>query len=406
MKRNLCIFILALMLCLISCVGVSAEDEYFISSEDALAVAEDFISAAAVLDDNVWNENTIISDTVILYDTDGSINAYSFELTTNSQSTGYIVISAFADIPNVILEYADESAPLYEQLNIENEENIVYLGAFDYYELLNNGQLESINNQIVDASSVENNLELSRGEIYLEKNLEILEAAQTEDIFLQAIESGSASNESELHPNIVIAHPIPYANRHYEGPFVNYEYRNVFENHVPFRTTGDYSGYNNHCGPTAITNLIEMIGSYRGIYSINKYSHNEIFRKVANYGIKKGYFSNANGSPWEYESNFVKGAFSLFGVNVTMLTTEEVTYNNVKYYINLDRPFYLTLKGHSSYGNHAVAGYAYTRFVSTTTGYYKSFIKIADGWNSTGRYIDLSHVAANNKGVIRAVKIN
>ena len=48
------------------------------------------------------------------------------------------------------------------------------------------------------------------------------------------------------------------------------------------------------------------------------------------------------------------------------------------------------LQGHETYGNHAVICYAYTRLVSTSTNAYKTYMKVADGWYTSPRYIDLA----------------
>ena len=50
----------------------------------------------------------------------------------------------------------------------------------------------------------------------------------------------------------------------------------------------------------------------------------------------------------------------------------------------------MSLTAHNAYQNHAVVCFAYTRMVSSSTGYYKTYLKIADGLNDEPRYIDLS----------------
>ena len=69
------------------------------------------------------------------------------------------------------------------------------------------------------------------------------------------------------------------------------------------------------------------------------------------------------------------------------------------------RPFYLTLRAHPGYGNHGVAGYAYTRLPSKTTGDYLSFVKIADGWASYGRYLDITSLDESYQAELRAIQI-
>lgn len=398
-------FALLFTLCLSFPSVASASEDNLLSIEEASSVAFSFINTVIEMNDTSWNENTCISDYTILHDIDDNVSAYSFELTTLEQNTGYIIIAAHLDTPNLILEYTDSAEPLYYELNVSDESNIVYVGAFGYYEDIGNNQVQDLNNDIIESSSVENTLEESRDIEYIEENTEIIENAQ-DNIEVFSVSENNEVDSNEIFDEAIITDPVHWANSHYDGPFVNYEWRNIFENHVPFRTTSDFPNYNNHCGPTAITNLIETIGSYKRISSINNKTYLSIFKTVATYGQNNNYFSNRSGSSWNTLNQYIKGSFAQFGVNVTVSSTNNVSYNVVRANINLDRPFYLSLSQHSSYGNHGVVGYAYTRFVSQSTGYYKSFIKIADGWSHSGRYIDLAHISASNSAVLRAVKVN
>ena len=69
------------------------------------------------------------------------------------------------------------------------------------------------------------------------------------------------------------------------------------------------------------------------------------------------------------------------------------------------RPFYLTLRAYPGYGNHGVVGYAYTRLQSKTTGYYLSFVKIADGWANYGRYLGITSLNEPHQAELRAIQI-
>ncbi|HMM05631.1 MAG TPA: C39 family peptidase [Clostridiales bacterium] len=379
-------------------------EETRLNTDDASIVAYAFIYAATEMEDSIWDENTIIVNSIDLYDNNDQLTAYCFELTTNQQETGYIVISANLDSPNLILEFSDKAEPLYNALDITSVNDIVYTGALGYYNDLKNGTYEDIYSNTVDANEVVNTANEARNDDYIDENNNIInEAKNDEDVYINEEEYEIDGNSDEA----IINNPIDWANTHYVGPFVNYEWKNNYENYVTFRTTSDFSGYNNHCGPTTITNLVEMIGKYRGITSITSKSYTTIFTQIANLGMLKGYYMNqAGGSSWSTLNNYIKESFAIYGVNATVRDDNTVTYNDVKTQINADRPFYLSLNGHSSYGNHGVAGYAYTRFISETTGYPKSFIKIADGWAHYGRYIDMADITATNSAALRSIVIN
>ena len=89
----------------------------------------------------------------------------------------------------------------------------------------------------------------------------------------------------------------------------------------------------------------------------------------------------------------MKESFSLYSIN-TSVTNKKINYNNVKTAnvktaINGYNPLFIALQSHGIYGSHFVAGYAYTCFTNES-GQTAPFIKIADGWNSSGRYLPLS----------------
>lgn len=343
-------------------------------------IASYFLRDSISLPDISWTANTEISDCEIMYGIDNDVSAYSFELTTDGNDTGYIIISAYPDVPNVILEFSDKSAPVYDLLDLQPGDTIVYTGLLNYYKDSGSELLTTIENEEISLSEVPTPLEATR----------------------------SASNLPTVstRSKYPIDDPFEWADTYYDGPFVySGDSKNEFEDHCNFRTTSNFSGYDNHCAPTAITNLIEMIGSYKGYSKINNDTYKEIFNNVASYGIKKGYFSNSSGSSWSTLNSFIKGSFNLYGVNVTV-SSKTATFNNIKTELTNHRPFYLTLKDHPEYGNHGVAAYAYTRLQSETTGYYLSFVKIADGWVNYGRYLDISSLDDSDQAELRAIKIN
>lgn len=378
-------------------------EESMLSTDEASSVAYAFISAATEMEDTIWTENTCIANSVDLYDNNNQLTAYCFELTTNEQESGYIVISAHLDSPNLVLEFSDRSDPLYDELDVTSVEDIVYTGALGYYNDLGNGVYEDVYDNTVDADEVVNIVDEALDEDYIDENDEIVDDAMNNEEVYTNDEDIEVDSNSD---GTIIDNSQNYANNNFVGPFVAHEWNNNYENYVTFRTTSDFPGYNNHCGPTAITNLIEMIGDYRNISTITSKSYTTIFAQVANKGIQEGYFSNNSGSSWSTLNSYIDDCFAIYGVNVTVSSDNTVTYNDVKTQINANRPFYLSLHNHSSYGNHGVAGYAYSQFISETTGFPKSFIKIADGWAHHGRYIDMYDITATDSAVLRSIVIN
>lgn len=48
-----------------------------------------------------------------------------FELQTNGNDNGYVVVSAYPDIENGILEFSDELLPVYESFNLDANDVII-----------------------------------------------------------------------------------------------------------------------------------------------------------------------------------------------------------------------------------------------------------------------------------------
>lgn len=355
-----------------------------IPEEVAEIMAMYFVRDAQTIPDNTWTEDTSIADVVTMYNSDDTVSAYSFELKTSGEDAGYVVISAYPDVENKILEFSDTAAPVYENLDLNDGDTVVYTGGLNYFKEVGEDSLISVSGSIVCKEDVATPLEDSRSVAYS-----------------QTIPTSAEASTLSSDP---IADPFVWAQVYYGGTFTATEWKNAFENYCRFRTTGDFSvvngvTYDNHCCPTAITNLIEIVARYRN-YSGVPYSTtagiSNVFYKVANLGIQKNYYKISEGTYYSTSAAYVKESFALFNIS-TSVSEQAVNYNNVKTAINNYNLMLIELQVTDPiYKNHAVAGYAYT-CLQNTSGTTVGFVKIADGWNSTGRFLPLNSAAAYEK---------
>lgn len=284
------------------------------------------------------------------------------------------------------MEYSDEATPLYKDIqNMSESGRVVYTGGLNYYRDVGNNCLISVDGVLVEKAVCTSSLEEARRE---------------------TLNSYGYAGTVEINgTNYPITDPATWAANLYGGSFTATEWKNPFESSCRFRTTADFKTignitYYNHCGPTAITNLIEIVGRYRGYTPITSISNvgTGIFVPVARYGVNAGYYINSSdfvgGSPWGTAADFAKGAFDLFDISVSTLT-QTATYSNVKAAIDAYKPVLLELKNDSYYKDHFVAAYAYTKF-SNTSGVTIGFAKIADGRVGAGRYIDFDTARLRN----------
>ena len=382
MKRKLlsCLLSLVLVTSLLTVSASAVNDSSLSSTTSSTSIPENvaeiiagyFIQDMLSMPDITWSEETSIVNSQTMYAPDGEISAYSFELQTNGSDNGYVVVSAYPDIENGILEFSDESTPVYESFNLDANDVIIYTGNLNYFKSAKDSNLVTA----IDGTTL------------LKKDVS------------EPLEASRNTSSAQTQADYPISDPIVWANEHYGGPYVATEWKNPFENNCKFRYTSLYYGYTNHCAPVAITNLIEIVGYYRG-YTPGS----GIFNPVVQLGLKNEYYKNAefkdNGGTLNSSvSTYIKESFSLFNINVSVNTQSSITYRLVKNAINSYKPICIILHDHSYYGNHAVTGYAYTYLQNQSSKTYLGFVKIADGRVSNGRYLPTSYLVHDTMHIV------
>lgn len=363
------------------------EEDIFVSADEATIIAQYFINDIIAANISAWDESTRIVSVVPLYDqtSQNRITAYSIEL-----STGYIIISAYLGMENIIIEWSDVAAPTYKLMNFSYGDKVVYVAPLVYYKDSGDSTLESPDGSIVLKSDVENKFEYAR-------NINNV----PDYLFTYLKES---IQQPAMLANATISDPYKHANSHYAGPFKYYEHINRWDSSSSPLKVINMSAFNckNHCGPTAITNMLRMYGNRFNISSIKGVSDAALFNSVTWIGNCKYYF-NANinigditlgGTFNALAGSYIKDCFKEYGLTANC-TRKDINYNNIKYSLNNDYLLYIMVNNHSTYGDHHMACYAYTRLISETTGLYKTYLKVADGWDTKPKYIDLATVTSD-----------
>ena len=369
-------------------VNPGITDSNTIPEEVAEEIALLFINDYKTFPDIAWTDDTMISETVTMYHVDGTVSAYTFELATDGEPSGYVVISGYGDVPNKILEFSDSNVPVYAQMDMAGSDRVVYTGVLNYFAENVSGQLRAVDGTVVARSEIPTPLSDIRSEEHLPAVLQ--------------------NPDASINVTYPITDPIDWADTWYEGPFVADSWYNTLESYVTFRVAHDYTTNPNaqYCGPVCITNILETVGRYRGYSSIISTSNYIIFDRVLELGVANHYFlSEEDGTARGLVNNYIRDAFALFGITVTS-TTIPLRYENITSAIGTNNPVYISLWRNSGYGTHAVMGYAYNRTRSETTGYYLSFIKIADGANRHGVYLDFASIMSDASNLMHRITIN
>lgn len=418
MKRKLPAMLLcaAMMLSLIpaSAAGMSegAKDSYdatAVEGYDIGIIPSNVAETLALMfvDSNVeanltdaWTEDTTAKEVLPLYDGEGTPTAFSVELTTDGEDTGYIIISAYPGATDYIMEYSDTALPIYDNLNAKDGDSIVYVAPMTYLKDDGTDMLTTLQNQVVKKSSVENAFAEIREES-LEKNKETLHDFFTND---------PIQVTSTIYDYGPIDDPIAYIDAVYGGGAYNkaYEWKNVLGTYVKHREMNQFSSvYTNYnCGSTALTNLIETAGNFYNISAIKNKNINTIYANVEKIGLNNGWFAmdSSSGVPGTYfasMNNYMDTVLNSYGIShqtTRKWNTSSTTYNLIKQEIDANHFCILGITDalDVTYKSHFVYPYAYTRFRNSQTGNYKSFLKVADGWTDTGRYVDMSTIVSGS----------
>lgn len=372
--------------------------DLFISCDLAKDIALLFVADMIATGSTDWTSSTCVLNVTAMYDgsMERNVVAYTVEL-----NNGYVVVSAYVDVPNIILEWSDKAAPLYKQLSLSKNDEVVYGGSLYYYKDDGSGKLQTLGDFLVERDEVINVIEDMR------------DASNIPASFMTALtdakECKTASGKSSTPGSSnVITNPFTHASTWYNGPYVANDWQNHWESNgstIECHSTSEFSnlgnGYVNHCGPTAITNMLIIYGNRFGTSSINNKTDDNIFLTVARIGTSNLYYVNTNalglGGTANFSANsYILDSFDAFNVSgITVNGRYNLNYTNVEISLRNDRLLYLLLDDHDCYGDHHVVCYAYTRLVSSTDSSYATYLKVADGWASSPRYIDMASVAGD-----------
>ena len=398
----------------------SAETACDIDAEVAALIAKAFVTDNVRMNiAAVWTDETSVQEVVTLYSTDGTASAYSAELSTGGQDSGYVIVSAYADVENLILEYAEEAEPLYAAFGNTEGETVVYTGLTGYFLEKENGTYETLHGNDISAAEVgESMLEGLRSPAHNSENRGTIAAAQSGRSLFAEVDGSvvynpegfsSQSTGAGIAPcaigDIEITNPTQHANQFYEGPFVPYSYRNDWENYAAFSSMDHLAGHDGlynglNYAPTALTNFVDMFGERFNMTNITPKTARRLYIEVTGIGIEHEFFFPTMGTYQSSLPEYFEYVCDYYGIyyNEGSIEAKIPTFDNVVYQLNNGGPFYLTIRGHGYYGYHAVVAYGYIRLVSESTGYYKSYIKVSDGYADSGRYIDMSSICTVTTG--------
>lgn len=357
----------------------------FVPEEFAKQIAMLFVNDIVSCDENTaWNSDTEVTDIVPLYNEDTTdITAYTVYLTT-----GYVIVTAYLDMPSQVTEWSDVAEPVADDFECsDDDDKIIYLGAFDYY--LDNGEedVKDIYGNEVQRDELVNEIEMSR-------ETENIPALVLEEIADEAQEMEVSVQSASTEPRRIF-NPINDANYMYKGPFVCHDYVNKWDKYATFHTLKEQDIADGACVPMAITNALCTYGNRYSSYSSISKNFLKTFKSVVRQ-VGAPWFMNGMGVSKKNYKDYTQDCFDYFDIDATVSSEVTTNYDNLKSYLGNGSLLMLGIAGYDTDGkdnaNHAVMCYAYTRLVSQTTGWYKTYIKTADAFESRARYYDLATI--------------
>lgn len=374
------------------------ENDFIVPEAAAAYIAEFFVEDMAGSGNTKWNSETKAVNTVVMYDETGlAPSAYAVELTE-----GYVVVSAYADVPSLILEWADDGEPVYSEAPLEADEDIIYTSPLDYY-VTDGETVETFQGEEVDAEEIPTPLQDCRSEENVNpdlwENIAEEKAAWLEEHPLAAY---AGTNEQK---GDYITDVFKYAHNAYRqrGEWKCTDWKNYWENYVSnvLIDTNVLPAYQNPCGVVSITNMIRLYGNKfndANSKTIRATSSLNLFKTVANVG---NYYNNSSdpytGGVYPDKGGvYAKEAFKKFNIGIAVGNFTLVTESTVKTALNASNKLMmicLYASANQPYGQHFVVGYAYNVLWNDYYNEYCMFIKILDGKNVGARFVDATLLA-------------
>lgn len=339
MKKLIYFLTLLLTLSFIPCVSANVNE---VNSYSYLA-AESFLEQERYYNPDLWNDLHIVNEDE-LYDLDGNINGYVYELIDENQE-GYIITRKGQGDSYRVIEATFEAPSPYKNNNDDN----LYLGYISYFS-------KSDDNEVV---------ELQTGDSY--------SISEVEDLFSEEFISDTIQTYSKARA--VSTTYLPYVNYTTDFPCINQRIVS-----------------NSHCSPTSAANIVRYAYLYKNLEWLDEDNENLSYAElITKMGEEMGTVIGRKGGA-TYDTDLATGLVSFFKKYTNMeaevswwnnhdtITVNQVNFGMLRSYIDKGHPVIATLgsaiTGMTSYHSVTVFGYR-------TDGY----AWIADPWNNTSTTI-------------------
>lgn len=214
-----------------------------------------------------------------------------------------------------------------------------------------------------------------------------------------------------MEKETVIENPVSHASGKYNKLFVQDDYLDLWGEDASYCTTGQFAGlgrgFVKHCGPTAVTNVLitfmnRAFAEGRSAEKPDNGMKSDIFLKVSEIGSRKGIYWNTDfmkmfgGTFDTFTKVLLRSGLREFGLSdIQAMRRRRATEKNFKKCLEAGCICYLQLRFDKPYGSHHVVCYGYSYVKCEESGKRYMYLKIADGWSTTPRYMEASDMMLN-----------
>ena len=387
-------------------------------SKDAAQVIATYFLRETVGEDSTltWNDNTISANAYTpLYNNDMDLVAHCFDFEEDGVACGYIVISASANT-DFILEFADTGTSRYYEKSLEGYD-VIYVSPAEFYFVEKQEGLAALFSAPMAVNINDEELRVS--------NIDDTVINQSETVndnvaFLELInEQLSIDVAPAAYTYDRIENTVQYLQTYYSAnaPYSSYYYKTLESRigHFVMSYPGTEEVKNTgHCAITAVANILwswrsqgytSFPAGYQYLFNVTALVANTNDWFYAYYTVN----DTVNNLPsWAHTGTYDEDVYKIANAtcarygynNANSQYIDNVTWDTMKAEIDANRPFVLHLHAskNTTYGNHSVTVYAYNAFLNASGTGIVRFLKIHNGWDDHGVYIDNNAFASSTYG--------
>ncbi|MGE8016708.1 S-layer homology domain-containing protein [Bacillus mycoides] len=357
MKKNTLILTSCALSCgvLLSNIGVTKAENVTstenISKEDAHKKTEGYVKGVSRYTSENW-KTAIVTEGKTLYDLNGQISGYVFQVKKDNKDLGYVIASNKKG-GNSIVESTRKGTNPYKDIE---EGKAIYTGPLQHYKIVDNKITDLHNNQSFDLKDVKQPEEKKRN----------------------------------------IAKPFANSPINDED---NFDFQEKQIQNVP-----DYNWYRG-CAPTAIGNIVAYWGQNGYNNLISNKAEKQVIDKLADLmgttpakrtPIKRGdqivqYIIEGGSTHITDMGPGIKKYFNDVGYNPEVFLDRTPTYEEYTKEIDAGRPIILNTQNHIYYANHSITGVGYQQLYIPELNEEYTDLTVHDTWDITPVDVMLSY---------------